>query len=252
MAKDIKLVADDGKPIPGDIVEPRNAPVGGDTFKTYSLKDNLMKAHFAENWQAFFGRSDRTRQLIANPRRSQRQNGKIAEAQEFRKYQGVFLDVRLHAINMARESTGLTWWFQNMQRVWLHHTIMRNYYLEDRPTNEQEIMQGATTSNKTMRGILQTAVEIGSLDQDVLENDKRQRCYYPTRGLVSDTDHFFHADDDDQRGVLTHLRDKLSETFSGVDRYRLSDYEHDVETFYKQIGQLMEQAQAEATQAEKN
>lgn len=108
MDKEIKLVTNDGEPIPGDVVEPREAPMGGDTFKTYSLKDNLMRAHFAEGWQAFFGRSDRARQLIANPRRKQRQNGKIAEAQKFRRYQGVFLDVRLHAINMARESTGLT------------------------------------------------------------------------------------------------------------------------------------------------
>ena len=252
MAKDIKLVTDDGERVPGDIVEPRDPPVGGGQFKTYSLKDNLMKAHFAENWQAFFGRSDRARQLIANPRRSQRQNGKIAEAQAFRKYQGVFLDVRLHAIRMAREKHGLNWWFQSHHRIWLHHTIMRNYYLEDRPTTEQEIMAGATTSNKTMRGILQTAVEIGSLDPDVLENDKRQRCYYPTRGMVSDTDYFFHANDDDATGVLTHLREKLNETFSGLDRYRLSDYEHDVETFYELMGQMMAAAKKEAQKTAKN
>jgi len=252
MGKDIKLVTDDGERLLGEPVEPRDPPVGGDTFKTYSLKDNLMRAHFAEGWQAFFGRSDRARQLISNPRRKQRQNGKIAEAQAFRKYQGVFLDVRLHAYEMARDSSGLTWWFQNSHRIWLHHTIMRNYYLEDRPTTEQEIMQGAKTSRKTMRGILQTAVEIGSLDPDVLEEDRRQKVYYPTRGLVSDTDHFFHADDDDQRGVLTHLRKKLSETFLGEDRYRLSDYEDDVGTFYKLMGQMMAQAQAEAEKTAKN
>ena len=252
MAKDIKLVTNDGEPIPSDIVEPRDPPVGGGEFKTYSLKDNLMRTHFAEGWQAFFGRSDRARQLISNPRRKQRQNGKIAEAQQFRKYQGVFLDVRLHAINMARGSTGLTWWFQNMQRIWLHHLIMRNYYLEDRPTTEREIIQAAAASPKTMRGILQTAVEIGSLDPDVLEEDKRQKCYYPTRGLVSDTDHFFHADDDHAKGVLTHMRQKLSETFSGKDTYRLSDYEADVENFYDLMAQMMAQAQAEAEETAKN
>lgn len=251
MAKDIKLVTDDGERVPGDVVEPRDPPVGGDQFKTYSLKDNLMRTHFAEGWQAFFGRSDRARQLIANPRRKQRQNGKIAEAQKFRKYQGVFLDVRLHAYTMARNSSGLTWWFQNSHRIWLHHTIMRNYYLEDRPTTEQEIMQGAPTSPKTMRGILRTAVEIGSLDPDVLEEDRRQKVYYPTRGLVSDTDHFFHADDDDQKGVLTHMRKKLSEQF-GFDGYRLSDYEADVENFYKLMAQMMAQAQAEAEETAKN
>lgn len=251
MAKDIKLVTDDGERLPGDIVEPRDPPVGGDQFKTYSLKDNLMKAHFAENWQAFFGRPDRARQLIANPRRSQRQNGKIAEAQKFRKYQGVFLDVRLHAIAMARKKHGLNWWFQSHHRIWLHHTIMRNYYLEDRPTTEREIIQGATTSAKTMRGILQTAVEIGSLDPDVLENDKRQKVYYPTRGMVSDTDYFFHADEDHATGVLTQMRKTLNEQF-GFDQYRLSDYETDVETFYELMAQMMAQAQAEAEETAKN
>ena len=251
MAKDIKLVTDDGERVPGDVVEPRDPPVGGDIFKTYSLKDNLMRAHFAEGWQAFFGRSDRARQLIANPRRSQRQNGKIAEAQNFRKYQGVFLATRLHAIEMARQSTGLTWWFQSHHRIWLHHTIMRNYYLEDRPTTEQEIMQGATTSPKTMRGILRTAVEIGSLDPDVLEEDKRQKCYYPTRGMVSDTDYFFHADDDDATGVLTHMRKNLNEQF-GLDKYRLSDYERDVENFYQLMGRMMEAAKKEAQETAKN
>ena len=249
--KKLKIVTDDGEPIPSDIVEPRDPPVGGQEFQTYSLKDNLMKAHFAENWQAFFGRSDRARQLIANPRRSQRQNGKIMEAQKFRKYQGVFLDVRLHAIRMAKEKHGLNWWFQSHHRIWLHHTIMRNYYLEDRPTTEREIIQGATTSAKTMRGILQTAVEIGSLDPDVLENDKRQKVYYPTRGMVSDTDYFFHADEDHATGVLTQMRKTLNEQF-GFDQYRLSDYETDVETFYELMAQMMAQAQAEAEETAKN
>lgn len=251
MAKEIKLVTDDGEPIHGNIVEPRDAPVGGDTFKTYSLKDALMRARFAEGWQAFFGRPDRARQLISNPRRKQRQNGKIAEAQQFRKYQGVFLDVRLHAIKMACEGHGLTWWFQSYLRIWLHHLIMRNYYLEDRPTTEQEIIQGAAASPKTMRTILQTAVEIGSLDPDVLENDKRQKCYYPTRGLVSDTDHFFHADDDHARGVLTYMREKLNEQF-GLDAYWLPDYKADVENFYKLVAQMMRQAQEEAQEPDQN
>ena len=251
MAEEIKLVTDDGERVPGGVVEPFDAPKGGGRYKMYSLKDIPTRARFAEGWQVFFGHSDRARQLIANPRRSQRQNGKVEEAQHFRKYQGVFLDVRLHAIDMARQSTGLTWWFHNSHRIWLHHTIMRNYYLEDRPTTEQEIMQGGLTSPKTMRGILRTAVEIGSLDPDVLEEDKRQKCYYPTRGMVADTDHFFHADDDDAKGVLTRMRKKLNEQF-GQDAYRLSDYEQDVENFYELVDELMSQAKSEAQETAKN
>ena len=243
----VKLATNDGKPVsfPAPLVSAPKRPTGSAGFVTYSLKENLKTKDFAANWHAFFGRADRTQQLIANPRRMQRQNGKILEAQEFRKMQGCFLEVRLHAIKMAQTKVfGLRWWFQNHDRIWLHHFIMANYYLRDRPTTEAEILSGARASDKTIRGILKTACEMGSLDVDKVEGDRRAKCYYPTRGMVSDTDNFFNSQDPENRGVFTELKRLLTSAF-GTKRYSLDRYERDVAEFRSLVKELMEKAGSE-------
>jgi len=240
----IKLAASDGKRVGSNKrVSTPKKPQGGASFQTYSLRSNLAAADFAPNWKAFFIRPGRS-QTQADPRRRQRQDGKILEAQKFRKYQGVFLATRLHALAFADKQTGLSWWFQTHPRLWLHHTIMSIYYLDDAPTLEQEILRNAPTSNKTMRTILQTAVEIGSLDRDVVQGDRRRRCYYPTRGLVSDTDAFFHSHEPDAIGTFTIMRQLLDRYF-GQDKFRLSDYECEVANFYTLMDQMMERSQTD-------
>lgn len=221
--------------------KPPEKPEGADRFETYSLAENLKAEDFAQNWQAFFGRSERSKQLISNPRRRKRQNGKIQEAQKFRQYQGVFLKTRLHAIEQARAAPGLAWWFADYNRIWLHHLVMSNYYLEDAPTFDREIMRTATASPRTMAEILKTAIEIGSLDPDVSKKDKRQKVYYPSRGLVSDTDNFFHSEEDDSLGVVTYMSALMDQTF-GEEGYRMSEYQEDVRKFYSLMRQLMEKA----------
>ena len=238
----IELATQDGEPVKADdpvTVPP--PPEGADYFETYSLKERLKTEDFAPNWQAFFGRSDRSKQLISNPRRAQRQNGKILEAQKFRRYQGIFLKTRLHAIEQARTSHGLKWWFSTYDRIWLHHVIMSNYYFEDRATTEREIMEDPPSSARTMRNILRTAVEIGSLDPDVVREDKRQKVYYPSRGLCSDTDNFFHSEEDNSLGVITYMSNLMDETF-GEEGYRMFEYRQDVREFYRLMRQLMEDA----------
>ena len=246
--KSVKLATNEGEPVefPAPLVSAPKRPTGSAGFETYSLKENLETEDFAENWHAFFGRPDRSEQLIANPRRMQRQNGKILEAQEFRKLQGCFLEVRLHAIKMAQtRAFGLRWWFQNHDRIWLHHLIMANYYLRDRPTTEREILSLARSSDKTMRGILKTACQMGSLDVDKIEGDRRAKCYYPTRGMVSDTDNFFNSQDPENSGVFTELKRLLTSAF-GPKRYSLDEYESDVTEFRSLVKKLMDKAKGVA------
>lgn len=236
------LAAQDGKPFQTKGRSQPNAPVGGGTFATYSLKEELRNEEFAENWQAFFGRSDRNKQLVANPRRAQRPNGKILEADRFRKMQGVFLKTRLHAIAVAEQAgSGLKWWFANSDRITLHHLIMCNYYLSDAPTEEDEIKDTLRCTSRTVRTILRTAVEIGSLDSSSLGEDGRRKCYYPTRGMVSDTDHFFGSSEEGAEGIFTRLHRLLTETF-GKKRMNLDEYVEEYEEFNWLISVMMESA----------
>ena len=240
--KNIKLATTDGESVPADKkLDAPDPPEGADRFKLYSLAENLKTEDFAENWAAFFGRNDRSMQLISNPRRSKRQNGKILEAQKFRRYQGIFLKTRLHAIEQASTSAGLKWWFATYDRIWLHHVIMSNYYFEDRPTSDREIMRAAKASPRTMADILKTAVEIGSLDPDVAKEDKRQKVYYPSRGLVRDTDNFFHSEEEDGLGVITYMSRLMDETY-GEEGYRMFEYRKDVREFYSLMMQMMKKA----------
>ena len=237
--KDVKLVASGGKRVPTKGRSQPNPPVGGGKFPTYSLKDELRNEDFAENWQAFFGRPDRNKQLVANPRRGQRPNGKILEADRFRKMQGVFLKTRLHSIEVAEQAgSGLKWWFANSDRITLHHLIMCNYYLSDAPTEEDEIKDTLRCTSRTVRTILRTAVEIGSLDPSSLGGDGRRKGYYPTRGLVSDTDHLFGSSEEEDEGIFRYLHRLLTETF-GKKRMNLDEYVGEYEEFNWLIAVMM-------------
>jgi len=232
--------------VDGKIGEPRSAPVapiGGAKFESYSLKEHLSTEEFGPNWDAFFGRNDRSKQLQKNPRRAQRQRGKILEAQNFRRFQGAFLKGRLHAITMAQDpATGLRWWFSNSDRITLHHLIMSNYYLYDLPTPEDEIVTVVRSTSRTVRELLRTAVQIGSLDPEPMAEDKRRKCYYPTRALVSDTDNFFGCVEEGREGVFALLNKMIIELF-GEERYSLANYAEDFAEFHKLIAQLMEKAE---------
>tara|TARA_R100000995_G_scaffold84161_1_gene62027 strand:+ start:926 stop:1624 length:699 start_codon:yes stop_codon:yes gene_type:complete len=226
-----------GKPSPSQ-------PLGGARFTTYSLKEHLKKDEFAENWSAFFGREDRNKQLVSNPRRSQRQNGMILEADKFRKFQGAFLKTRLYSIeNADRPGSGLKWWFANSDRITLHHLVMMNYYLDHKPTDEDEIKDRLRCTSRTVRTILRTAVEIGSLEAVPLEKDSRRKTYYPTRGLCSDTDNFFGSDEVGAEGLLFYLSELLTELF-GEGRYPITQYLEDVKEFHRLIATLMERSKS--------
>jgi hypothetical protein len=233
--KNLKLVAQGEKTTP-------QAPTGGGSFESYSLADYLQDEDML-NWASFFGREDRSRQLVSNPRRSQRQNGKILEAQEFRKMQGAFLKARLHAITMAQDpAMGLRWWFSNSDRITLHHLVMSNYYLHDTPTPEDEIKATLRCTSRTVRDLLRTAVQIGSLDPQPMAEDGRRKCYYPTRGLVSDTDNFFGSTEVGREGVFAYLNQMIIDLY-GEERYSLKNYQADFAEFHRLIAQLMKQAE---------
>lgn len=233
----IQLTIDNREDFDNRKVSPPKAPKGGERYQVYSLRDHLKIEQFAENWRSFF-RPERGNELQANHRRYQRQNGKIAEAEKFRQLQGCFLKTRLHAMDLQRrEKTGLSWWFQTNDRVWLHHTVMANYYLHSSPTTEREIMDGCFASEKTMRRILKTAVEIGGLDPDEITGDRRTRTYYPSRGLVADTDAFFSAKVPGSLGVFTYLHELRKKYFEKP--YYLDRYLEDVNNFHQLIDELM-------------
>jgi len=239
----ITLATKDGN----SLTEPRGAPtqpLGGARFTTYSLKEHLKNEEFAGNYQSFFGRDARNKQLITNPRRSQRQNGMILEADKFRKFQGAFLKTRLYAIESAdKAGSGLKWWFANSDRITLHHLVMMNYYLDHRPTDEDEIKGRMRCTSRTVRTILRTAVEIGSLEAVPLEKDSRRKTYYPTRGLCSDTDNFFGSDEAGAEGLLFYLSELLTDLF-GEDRYPITQYLEDVREFHRLITELMERSKS--------
>lgn len=239
--KDIKLVTADGDLLAqGEKTTPQ-APSGGGSFESYSLADYLQDEDML-NWASFFGREDRSKQLVSNPRRSQRQNGKIKEADKFRKFQGAFLKGRLHAITMAQDpAMGLKWWFSNSDRITLHHLIMSNYYLHDTPTPEDEIKSVVRSTSRTVRELLRTAVQIGSLDPQPMAEDARRKCYYPTRGLVSDTDNFFGNTEEGREGVFAYLNQMIMDLY-GEERYSLAVYAEDFAEFHRLIAQLMEKS----------
>lgn len=144
--------------------------------------------------------------------RSVRQNGKIEEAQHFRRAQGFYLKARLHFWKIAQKETQyLKWWFNDLHRVLIHHFLMVNYYIEDRPTTRSELVNAKICSEQKLKDTLRHAVDMGSLEVDQMESDRRERVYYPTRGLVADTDMLFgrKTGDCETEGIYRHWNRSL-------------------------------------------
>ncbi len=236
----LTIATKDGMYVPGRTLVP---PSGGEKYPIYSLKDELEDKAFLPYWQAFFGTGKPNERLQSNPRRSVRQNGKIAEAQNFRRMQGAYMKSRLHFFDVAKHNTGLRWWFSDTQRICLHHLIMSNYYLDDAGTTEEEILSQNYASDRQMMRLLKTAIEIGSLESDPMKDDKRKTIFYPSRGLVSDTDNLFSSRDPEAMGIFPHLRQMLVEAFGPSqerdERYTMDDYLRDTEEFKALVEEVL-------------
>lgn len=236
MAKDLKLVTDDGERVPGDknVVsingdpqggqpEVPNAPQNGEHFTIYPFEQRraLLDGVFE------------------TVPRNKRQRGKIAEAQRFRKAQGAYLSARLHFFDISQESSSqLKWWFASTHRVRIHHHLMVNYYLEDRPTPVEELIAKSYCSVRNLHNDLKHAVDLGSIEIDHTDKDKRQRVIYPTRGFIADTDNLFGREKQSEHendGMFVFWAkqiDKQVGPFCDDDaRYNLEQYHADFETY---------------------
>ena len=169
---------------------PEAPPTGGAKWRVYSLAERLRL----------------TNGKFVTVERTARQRGKIEEAQAYRRYQGVYLKTRLHFFNTANNAQSqLRWWFANNRRTRIHHYILHNYYLEDRPTTEEELLEQNFGSRRQVALDLKTAQEMGSIEIDQDAADKRKKVIYVTRGLVADTDNLFGATDKKHIGMFNIL-----------------------------------------------
>jgi hypothetical protein len=189
------------------------APKGGEAWSVFDLEpytDQAQEARQTKSWKGV-------------PRHI-RQNGKISAAQHFRRAQGYYLKARLHFWKISQSEAGyLRWWFQDLERVLIHHVIMINYYLEDAPTTLPEILDHNICGAQKVKGILKTAVEMGSLEVDQLKSDRRVNVYYVTRGLVAESDMLFgrKADGDPNReGIYRHWNRNLHEDPDRGEEYK--------------------------------
>jgi hypothetical protein len=190
------------------------APRNGKKWEVFSLTPFLEKSKNSEERSNFEPVS-----------RSVRQNGKIEEAQTFRKWQGAYLKARLHFWKISQhESSYLKWWFNDLHRVLIHHFLMVNYYLEDRPTMRSELVAAKLCSEQKLKDTLRHAVDMGSLEVDQVEYDKRERVYYPTRGLVADTDMLFgrKTDHPETEGIYRHWNRSLKNDEFGSSNYHVT------------------------------
>ncbi len=201
-----------------------NPPRNGEKFAVYAFADR----------QTLDGGAFQT---VA---RDKRQRGKIAEAQRFRRAQGAYLAARLHYFNISQVATSqLKWWFANTRRIRIHHHLMVNYYLEDRPTPVAELIANEYCSIRHLHSDLQHAVEMGSIEIDHTKEDKRQRVIYPTRGFIADTDNLFGRRADEQHGLdgMFVFWSKQLDTYMmdegepGSTHYSLAQYHADFEAY---------------------
>jgi hypothetical protein len=222
----IRLVTQD---VPQDNQISRQPPKHGEPFGIYSFeeRDRLTKKGF-----------------VTVPR-NKRQRGKIAEAQRFRKAQGAYLSARLHFFDISQQSASqLRWWFASGYRIRIHHHIMVNYYLEDRPTPVEELHARNYCSVRQLHSDLKHAIDLGSIEVDHTKTDKRQRVIYPTRGLIADTDNLFgrHASEDHEfDGMFVFWSQQLgtylkNEGEPGAAHYSLAQYHADFEAYNDLVG----------------
>jgi|8_EtaG_2_1085327.scaffolds.fasta_scaffold64039_2 hypothetical protein len=163
--------------------------------------------------------------------RHKRQRGKIQEAQSFRRAQGAYLKSRMHFFHVAASSESqLKWWFANTHRIRIHHHLMVNYYLEDRPTPVEELIKEKYCSIRHLHSDLKHASDLGSIEIDHIEKDKRQRVIYPTRGFVADTDSLFGREaqlDNELDGMFVFWSKQLKKYVDEKKYYSLTEYHQD-------------------------
>ena len=58
---------------------------------------------------------------------------------------------------------------------------------------------------------------------------------------MSDTDNFFHSEEEDGLGVITYMSRLMDETY-GEEGYRMFEYRKDVREFYSLMMQMMKKA----------
>lgn len=177
--------------------------------------------------------------------RNKRQRGKIAEAQRFRKAQGAYLSARAHFFDISQESSSqLKWWFAATHRVRIHHHLMVNYYLEDRPTPVEELIAKSYCSVRNLHNDLKHAVDLGSIEIDQYDNDKRQRVIYPTRGFIADTDNLFgrrKQSEHEHDGMFVFWAKQIDKQVGPFwdhnSRYNLEQYHADFEAYNKLVAE---------------
>ena len=205
----------------------RDGPRNGDHYQVYSFneKEMLLDDDFK------------------TVPRNKRQRGKLAEAQRFRKAQGAYLRARMHFFDISQRSTSqLAWWFANTQRIRIHHHILGNYYLEDRPTPVVELIEKEYCSVRALHSNLNTAVEMGSIEIDSSIEDKRQRVIYPTRGFIADTDNLFGRESQTDHGTdgmfvfwAKQIDEQVGPIWDRESRYSLKEYHQDFERYNQMV-----------------
>tara|TARA_R100001163_G_scaffold23242_1_gene19558 strand:+ start:424 stop:1137 length:714 start_codon:yes stop_codon:yes gene_type:complete len=203
-------------------------PEHGDKFSVYAFEDRLKH----ENG------------FMTVPRH-ERQRGKIQEAQRFRKAQGAYLSARLHFFDIATGSQSqLKWWFASTHRIRIHHHLMINYYLEDRPTPVEELIAKNYCSVRNLYSDIKNATDLGSIEVDFSKKDRRQRILYPTRGIIADTDNLFGRSANDKHGLdgmFVFWSQQLdtflnNEMVDGQQPYSLAQYHKDFEAYNALVG----------------
>lgn len=203
--------------------QPLVAPANGAGWQIYPLADVF------DTWQVVS--------------RTKRQRGKIEEAQRFRRMQGAYLEARLHFINITKSAESqLKWWFSNMRRISMHHFIMKNYYLHDRPTTAEELLNEKYGGLRVVMADLRVAKEMGSIEIDKVAEDQRKATIYPSRGLIADTDNFFGSSEVEKEGMFVKWRDeldKISETENNGVRMTLQQYLEDYLAYNQQVQKVL-------------
>ena len=225
----LKLVTEDD-PQSGQPEKP-NAPQNGEHWKIYPFEQR---------------RALRDGDFETVPR-NKRQRGKIAEAQRFRKAQGSYLSARAHFFDISQESSSqLKWWFAATHRVRIHHHLMINYYLEDRPTPVEELIAKSYCSIRALHNDLKHAVDLGSIEIDQIDKDKRQRVVYPTRGFIADTDNLFgrrKQSEHETDGMFVfwtkQIDEQLGPIWDNSTRYSLEQYHKDFEAYNQLVAQYV-------------
>ena len=129
-----------------------------------------------------------------------------------------------------------------MRRISMHHFIMKNYYLHDRPTTVEELLNEKYGGLRVVMADLRAAKEMGSIEIDKMAEDQRRATIYVTRGLIADTDNFFSSSEVEKEGMFVKWRDeldKISETENNGVRMTLQQYLEDYLAYNQQVKKIL-------------